>query len=911
MLIFRPNQGSSTKYVNVTLNIAVATTAQATSALDVITYGQAIDTAKLYANKANETFNTPITVTNPVNNTDTVTRKFLFDTIFSVTKAYVTPILDQYANKNGGTFTGPISRDSDPYNLNNAPSNDNTAITNKFANDKLNQAASAASGTNAVVTGQIYEIYGSSTPDGYLKCNGAAVSKSTYSGLYGAIGDYFTLLLPIKESGGIPWQSQCGFNSSTQNDITNWSSTNSLTTALYVSVSLVTKNYIYMLGGRNSNGEFLDTIQRASFDSDGNLSSTWSNVGTLPATMKGMGYVATKGRFYLIGGVINGDHSSSVYSAPINADGTLGDFRTEISLPAKQAHTACFVIKNKLYAVGGENGTNYLDTVYQTTINNDGSLSNWKTLSNFPIIFSFGRPLLIKNRIYIFGTINNNNSETYYATYDSNGNIGSWTSISNMPNNIWTPAIVSTDNYVFSIGGYDQNNSKYTNAAYRAPISSDGSIGDWVQISDGPITAGHAQIAIAGNKTYFIGGKNDNGILNSVYSTTFTSGITDYTPYYTDQQNTPSSAESAGIPWKSQYGFNPSTQNDITGWVSANSLVTATTEATSLVTKNYIYVLGGYNSNGVLNNIQRVSFDANGDLTSSWSNVGTLPVAMHGMGYVATKGRFYLIGGETNSGYSSAVYSAPINSDGTLGDFRTETSLPDARFTPTCFVIKNKLYLVSGSNNNNNSDYKAVYKSTINNDGTLSSWNALPDFPIGFQFGKPLFIKDRIYIFGTYDANGNSKIYYSTYDSDGNIGSWTYVSDMPNNIYSSAIVCTDNYVFSIGGYDQANSTYTNAAYRASILSDGSIGSWTQISDGSVAASYAQSAIAGNRIYFIGGHYLSVNNNNATILDTVYSASFTSGITDYTPYYTDQSNMPSTFNLPDLPSTSYSAYYIKA
>jgi hypothetical protein len=330
----------------------------------------------------------------------------------------------------------------------------------------------------------------------------------------------------------------------------------------------------------------------------------------------------------------------------------------------------------------------------------------------------------------------------------------------------------------------------------------------------------------------------------------------------------------ASNPWQSQYGLNPFRQSDITDWSPEASLVHPTDSASSLVTKNYIYVLGGQSSNGTLNTIQRASFDSDGNLSSDWSNAGTLPVAMCAMGYVATKGRIYLIGGRNDSSYFSSVYSAPINADGTLGSFREETSLPIVRLDTTCFVIKNKLYVTGGYTN-------AIYRTTINNDGTLNSWETLPRTPINFVYSKSLLIKDRIYIFGAYDSSANaSSFYYTTYDSDGNIGKWIKVSNTPNNIFASVMVCTDNYVFSIGGINKNNNQYTNAAYRAPILADGSIGDWVQISDAPIAAGHAQVAITGNKIYFIGGW------NNGGNLDTVYSATFTSGITDYTPFYAD-------------------------
>jgi hypothetical protein len=103
--------------------------------------------------------------------------------------------------------------------------------------------------------------------------------------------------------------------------------------------------------------------------------------------------------------------------------------------------------------------------------------------------------------------------------------------------------------------------------------------------------------------------------------------------------------KSIGNPWQSQWGFNPSKQNDITDWKQVFSLIYPTDSAASLVTKNYIYILGGFNRNVVSNIIQRASFDNNGDLIHSWINAGILPISLRGMGYVAAKNRIYLIGG--------------------------------------------------------------------------------------------------------------------------------------------------------------------------------------------------------------------------------------------------------------------------
>jgi len=328
-----------------------------------------------------------------------------------------------------------------------------------------------------------------------------------------------------------------------------------------------------------------------------------------------------------------------------------------------------------------------------------------------------------------------------------------------------------------------------------------------------------------------------------------------------------------GVSQQSQYELNFSTQNYITKWTQeSNSLITATENSSSLVTNNYIYILGGYNNDyGHLNKIQRVSFDKNGNLTSTWNNAGTIPLAMYGMGYIIAKGRYYLIGGDADSGILSTVYSVPINRDGSLGLFRDEIPLPAKRSFSVCFIIKDKLYVVGGYNGDK--FVNTVYRTTINNEGVLVNWEVLNNFPVKFCSGKPLFIKDRIYIFGAYDGSTYTKIYYTTFDANGDIGSWIYVSDMPQNIAYSSIVCTDNYVFSIGGYNLNNSQTTRASYRAPILPDGSIGDWVKMIDAPIDVHSAQSVIIGNKIYLIGGfsdgndyvsNVYSVNINNLSV-----------------------------------------------
>jgi hypothetical protein len=537
-------QAINSKLDSGTINIPVTVNSNPVADKEAATLNYLNQQANQHLLKSNPVMTGSLQLTyTPTDDNHIVSKQYVLDANaqrVNSSQAYFSNKIQNYLPKNGDTITGDLI-------LSGNPVNDFDLATYGYLQNKITSMTSNSSITDGVKTGTIVEVpynytYNNSA---YLLCNGASVSKTTYSALYGVIGDTFAVTGP---GAGIPWQSQYGFNPSTQSDITVWTNANSLTTATEQAASLVTKNYIYILGGFGTTTA-LNTIQRASFDTNGNLTSSWSSIGTLPISLYRMGYVAARGRFYLIGGSDSTNLKSTVYSTPINADGTLGTFRTETSLPVVIADAVCFVIKNKLYVAGGDQVYNQ-NTVYKATINTDGTLSSWTQLPNFPISFSCGSPLLINDRIYIFGAFDSstNTSKIYYATYDSNGDIGSWTYVSNMPNSIYRSAIVCTDNYVFSVSGYSLNNNQYTLASYRAPILIDGSIGTWTQISSGLAAVGFAQSVIAGNKIYFIGGGDNVSNLNTVYSATFTSGITDYTPYYTDQSNHPNTTPVFNLP---------------------------------------------------------------------------------------------------------------------------------------------------------------------------------------------------------------------------------------------------------------------------------------------------------------------------------------------------------------------------
>jgi hypothetical protein len=119
---------------------------------------------------------------------------------------------------------------------------------------------------------------------------------------------------------------------------------------------------IYVLGGLDATGAATSTVYEASLNADGSIpaasaAGTWSTLATpLPQALFAHGAVIFHGHIYVAGGNdTTGTPVAKVYSAPINADGTLGAWTTLADLPDKRAYHQFVTAAGNLYVLGGTN----------------------------------------------------------------------------------------------------------------------------------------------------------------------------------------------------------------------------------------------------------------------------------------------------------------------------------------------------------------------------------------------------------------------------------------------------------------------------------------------------------------------------------------------------------------------------
>ena len=323
-------------------------------------------------------------------------------------------------------------------------------------------------------TGTVIEVDTATTPTNYLRANGTQISKTTYAALFAVIGDTYATTT-MSSIIGQPWRQQYSFNTANSTIGTWVTDTSVLLSGVIFSQAIVTNNRVYLLGG-----------------------------------LKGSITINT------------------VYTTTINADGTLGTWVTSTPLPVALFWSQVIMTKNRVYLIGGRNGATYLSTVYTATINADGTLGTWIIDTPLPISVSNMQIIVINNRVYLLGgNINGIPLSTVYTTtINTDGTLGTWIIDIPLPRAVAHSQAIVTNNRVYLLGGWNGN---YTSVVYTAPINPDSTLGTWTIDTPLPITIAHSQAIVTNSRVYLLGGYNGNIALNTVYSTPFSGGLNNYT----------------------------------------------------------------------------------------------------------------------------------------------------------------------------------------------------------------------------------------------------------------------------------------------------------------------------------------------------------------------------------------------
>lgn len=316
-------------------------------------------------------------------------------------------------------------------------------------------------------------------------------------------------------------------HSSFAGQLGQWNYTNSLNVARSENVAVISRDtIIYTFGGVAYINNTPNPVERATIRPDGTLSPWVEESSQMVEARAGAVGFATDSYVYAIGGDAGPGvgFSTTAERAPINLDGTLGQWTTISVLPTGFWESTLIKDSTFLYIIGGYQGSS---DIFQSTLNNDGSLGTWTLLSSQLAPGSTGPgTILINSTIYVVGGENAggfNLRNVNEAVLSPAGEFGVFTTISYTGAYHVTPVLIYDGQYLNVIGGWLEGN--VFEREERAMLNPDGSLGAWEAapyLEDERQQFGYVQTS---TDAYVIGGFDGGDSPNVEYAPLIPTGI--------------------------------------------------------------------------------------------------------------------------------------------------------------------------------------------------------------------------------------------------------------------------------------------------------------------------------------------------------------------------------------------------
>ncbi|MFN8486995.1 MAG: hypothetical protein U0350_05335 [Caldilineaceae bacterium] len=246
----------------------------------------------------------------------------------------------------------------------------------------------------------------------------------------------------------------------------------------------------------------------------------WFPTAPLPQLLASRVAVVKGDILFVIGGKTPSDKpSAEVYTAQLQADGSLNSWGSTTPLPVPVYLHAAAATATHLYVIGGWDASRgdccTRADVWRAPFTSNG-VGTWEKISDYPIALDLHDAAIVNNRLYVIGGWNGKAplSKVYYAEIQANG-LGAWTPALDLPAPLYRLAVTATNGVLYVTGGY---NDTAQATVYYARVNNDGSLASWQQTTKLPEARYYHKVVVQDGKLVVLGGKNDTTEFSSVYA---------------------------------------------------------------------------------------------------------------------------------------------------------------------------------------------------------------------------------------------------------------------------------------------------------------------------------------------------------------------------------------------------------
>lgn len=272
--------------------------------------------------------------------------------------------------------------------------------------------------------------------------------------------------------------------------------------------------FLYHAGGLSGTSGVMGGRKTWSAPLSGASLGSWTPGPDLPESTFSHATVAVGRTLYLVGGQhfrpgFGVGASPLVYYSRLNADGTPGPWTETTPLPKAAFFLNAAVWNGRVYVTGGWNGEGLLPDVYSAPANADGTLGAWRAETPLPEGV-YTHAAAAEGTLYVLGGVVNGGSDVrndvYKAAIGADGALGAWEATTPLPVPLANLGSALAGGRLYVTGGW--TGAEASTITYSAPILPDKSLGEWTAYATlSPGRHRHAT-AVGGGRLYVSGGVN-------------------------------------------------------------------------------------------------------------------------------------------------------------------------------------------------------------------------------------------------------------------------------------------------------------------------------------------------------------------------------------------------------------------
>ena len=267
--------------------------------------------------------------------------------------------------------------------------------------------------------------------------------------------------------------------------------------------------YVYLFGGRNASNQRLMNVYFSAIRLDGTLVG-WVQTTYLPRAYYDHVVVKVGNYIYLLAGAANVD---DVYYAPFNPDGSIGTWKETVSLSPSRQTFAAAGHGNFIYTTGGNSGGTQSFVQY-ASVKPDGSLNSWAYTASLPVAIQEHTMIAYNGYLYIIGGRKADDqwvNTVYFSAIQPDGTLADWERTTSLPRKVSGIATFESNGYIYLLG------NNVNNVAFYTRILEDHTLDNWRGAASLPSMSHGLRVGANNGFAYVIGGSDSTTYQNTVY----------------------------------------------------------------------------------------------------------------------------------------------------------------------------------------------------------------------------------------------------------------------------------------------------------------------------------------------------------------------------------------------------------